>query len=1148
MKILSLRFENLNSLKGEWNIDFREAPFTDTNLFAITGPTGAGKSTLLDAICLALYHRTPRLGAVTAGNNEIMTRQTASCFAEVEFVAAGKQYRAHWSQRRARNNPEGNLQQPSAYLKELHGTYQVDKLSEKVAAVEAITGLDFDRFTRSMLLAQGSFAAFLEANESERAELLERMTGTGIYADISKQVYQRFKEEEQQLALKRAELSGVQLLSDEEIQQLKTKQQQLETARNQLQTTQKNLREQHQWRVKVDELAQAVHRATANKTKVEQDIEAAKASLAALQQHGLAQQIEPLWKTVAQHQTHHQTLLAEQQSRMAEQQQAQTEWQQLQWQQWQVAAQALASATQKTEQCAAAIQHCEEERQAHAYRAKLGEYLRLWRDKFSQLEQHGQAIETLKHRLATSQDYNRQQVDRIRHQEKKLAALQEEANTAKEQEAAAEQAWQGLLSAGDEEHWLNQHNHANSTVLAVEAAAQVWQRWQHETKQQQQRQEQLRVAKAALEQLLLKVEATEKAQQQAEEMVAQQEHIVALERDIQALSAYRDKLAPDTPCPLCGATEHPSVQHYKARTPQASEQKLAELQKQWRVQSEALQQQRAEQSRLEERITNAQADISQGNTQLAQQEKELSSWLAQFVHVELTALNATRFTEWQQEWQAEQQQAQAALAALRQQRIKLEALRKATQQAEEVLQHQQAKVERAQEENRHRSERVTELQREQKDEEVALYLAEQALKKDLQALGYSWPSEPQQWFAEQEQAWAAWQQQEQWLQAERQTLHTLEGNARAWQERCTDAEQAWLALNVAAANDWVPPSVEQPKHTYQQLAQHIQQVRGEVHTLQGQLDSLAKQQHTTAEAMQAAGAQWRQALANSAFANEEAYQQALLSTDEAARLQQLDEQLKQAQQEAVSRFTHAQQLYDTESAKALTEENAATLTQQLAEQEQLLSERLEELGGVTTTLQHNEQLHSAKAELAAAIVAQEEANKAWQKLNSFIGSANGNVYRRFAQGLTLDHLIHVANRHLKNFHGRYQLQRQPAEQNKSVLGLLVVDTWQANAVRDTATLSGGESFLVSLSLAVALSDIVSHQHRIESLFLDEGFGTLDAETLDVALNALDNLNASGKMIGVISHVEAMKERIPVQIKVHKGAGLGFSRLDDEFKV
>jgi exonuclease SbcC len=88
---------------------------------------------------------------------------------------------------------------------------------------------------------------------------------------------------------------------------------------------------------------------------------------------------------------------------------------------------------------------------------------------------------------------------------------------------------------------------------------------------------------------------------------------------------------------------------------------------------------------------------------------------------------------------------------------------------------------------------------------------------------------------------------------------------------------------------------------------------------------------------------------------------------------------------------------------------------------------------------------------------------------------------------------------------------------------------------------------VSLALALALSDLVSHKTSIESLFLDEGFGTLDSETLDTALNALDRLNASGKMIGVISHIEAMKERIPVQIKVQKMNGLGISRLDDRFK-
>ncbi len=161
-----------------------------------------------------------------------------------------------------------------------------------------------------------------------------------------------------------------------------------------------------------------------------------------------------------------------------------------------------------------------------------------------------------------------------------------------------------------------------------------------------------------------------------------------------------------------------------------------------------------------------------------------------------------------------------------------------------------------------------------------------------------------------------------------------------------------------------------------------------------------------------------------------------------------------------------------------------------------------------------------------------------------IGSSSGDKFRKFAQGLTLDHLVYLANRQLMRLHGRYQLQRREGD----TLELEVVDTWQADARRDTRTLSGGESFLVSLALALALSDLVSHKTRIDSLFLDEGFGTLDAETLDTALDALDTLNASGKTIGVISHIDAMKERIPLQIRVKKINGLGFSRLDSRYRV
>ena len=164
-------------------------------------------------------------------------------------------------------------------------------------------------------------------------------------------------------------------------------------------------------------------------------------------------------------------------------------------------------------------------------------------------------------------------------------------------------------------------------------------------------------------------------------------------------------------------------------------------------------------------------------------------------------------------------------------------------------------------------------------------------------------------------------------------------------------------------------------------------------------------------------------------------------------------------------------------------------------------------------------------------------------MNGLVGSAQGDKFRRFAQGLTLAHLVYLANQQLNRLHGRYQLQCQSSD----TLALEVLDTWQADTVRDTKTLSGGESFLVSLALALALSDLVSAKTSIDSLFLDEGFGTLDNDTLEIALDALDNLNASGKMIGVISHVDTLKERIAVQIKVKKLSGLGVSCLDKQFK-
>src|SRR5690606_9732674 len=213
MRILQIRFQNLNSLTGEWTIDLTHPDYCADGLFAITGPTGAGKTTILDAICLALYGQTPRLNKVTKGGNEIMSRRTGECFAEVTFETSEGRFRCTWSQHRARRKPDGELQQPKHEIVRADtGEILESKIKDVAGRIEAVTGMDFDRFTRSMLLAQGNFAAFLKAESEERSAILEQITGTRIYSDISMRVHERYRAEKDKLTELRAATAGVILL------------------------------------------------------------------------------------------------------------------------------------------------------------------------------------------------------------------------------------------------------------------------------------------------------------------------------------------------------------------------------------------------------------------------------------------------------------------------------------------------------------------------------------------------------------------------------------------------------------------------------------------------------------------------------------------------------------------------------------------------------------------------------------------------------------------------------------------------------------------------------------------------------------------------------------------------------------------------
>jgi len=206
VRILHIHFKNLNSLQGEWTVDLTHPAYVSEGIFAITGPTGSGKSTLLDALCLALYGATPRLGRITKTTNGIMSRQTGECFAEVTFETPQGCFRCHWSQRTARKKADGELQNARhEIVQNATGEVLEEKLSEVPRRVEAITGMDFRRFTRTMLLAQGDFAAFLQASADERGPLLEQITGTRIYTEISQRVHERRGAEKKKLD----ELDGV---------------------------------------------------------------------------------------------------------------------------------------------------------------------------------------------------------------------------------------------------------------------------------------------------------------------------------------------------------------------------------------------------------------------------------------------------------------------------------------------------------------------------------------------------------------------------------------------------------------------------------------------------------------------------------------------------------------------------------------------------------------------------------------------------------------------------------------------------------------------------------------------------------------------------------------------------------------------------
>lgn len=1043
MKLIRLSLNNLNSLYGRVEVDFTHSEFQESGIFGIIGRTGAGKTTLLDAVCLALFGTTPRLKEGGSDKTDaVMSRGTAESEASVVFAVNGKCYCAQWSRRLART---GTLQASKRKFfqvadpvsGEAVGTV-LEKSREIQKEVEEVTGMSFERFTRTMLLAQGDFTAFLKSDEKDRAEILENITGSEIYRQISAESFQRLKESREKLALVQAGLENLQTLSDEELLEKK-----------------KLLSEK---KAQSDQLSESIKAAVNASTWLERKsgFETKK------------QELTPKVQELREKTELSQSALQRQQKSWDEKKQERESLQKI-WNQVRLMDQEIQGLEQQVKELLAEETLDQEKLQTYqrAVAEIAGQIVSLeqtvvtleeWRSKNQQLkafseELSGWEVQVANHRKNREELGNMQPGERtasleelrlqfhdVNEQLQKLLQQNFEAQKRPEEDAIGE--WvQAASKAGTEKYhtvkqWEVNLEKANQEKVQKEEICTTLSK-------------EIQAQETLLKQEKEGLEASREKKQALEEKLAVSTLALKQQAAIQGFAHERTQLKEGEACPLCGAESHPfaglvAEPELLQRLQSSVDSDTIRLQEQ----GDALHELQQKVRFLEEKaLPDLHGRLNEAKSSLEKVETELRE-----IGERLAGENTAKQIFEQNE---ELENTWARLSSLSKE------LKYAESQAE--IQKEEGRL-------------------------IAGMQKACGMDKSSQTLA--------------DVLVFAKDKAEEWKQAELQYTQA----------------QNDLAQNKARK--------ENGKEAVQKKEIEIQSRTKKVASLQKKL------QQVTAE---------RKLL----FADKE------LSTEEKAFTQSyllVEKEFQQCQQEfnqldrslssveADLKTAEAGLSNCLESVPKRIEDDQSISVEMLEQESDTLKQEqqalLVSLGEIQAVLQQDLKAREQLKEKAKEIKQHEAMVERWRRLADLIGSADGSKFQRFAQSLTFTFLIHHANEQLALMTDRYLL----IPKENTALQFSVVDQYQGGEIRTVENLSGGESFLVSLALALGLSSMSSHKKPVDTLFLDEGFGTLDEETLQGALDALASLKQHGKLIGIISHVPKLKESLAVQLRVHTKSG------------